>query len=182
MADTRASLLALIKTPTPVRLWGGFGNYAAPDDDPLDPGGIFGPLPGEGRPNIGSVPAMRQLVGGTAEALTTTFTGVEEIPQSWVDDGSANGYAMHIGLVFFNADQSQDGPIWWIRKYIISQARDDGDVSSTAVSLTVESACAYRARAGLRTLTPASHHLLHPTDNFLQRVLRNGINNNPRWP
>lgn len=168
-----SSTLLLILTDTPVRLWNGFGQSAPlPDDDPLDPGGVYGPLPGNPNetPTMGPLPPLKQPIGGTAEALDFTFTGVESIPQDWVDNGSANGKLMYVGKIWRLNDGSIDGGVWWLRKFYIAQATDDGSAEDSVITLKVETAASYRARAGLRMFTPQSHRRDHPTDDFFNRV------------
>jgi hypothetical protein len=179
---TDVTTLVLIKTSPEVRLWGGFGSLVTPSDDPLDPSAAYGSLVEDDNPKIGAVPAMRQLVGGTAEIVDFTFSGVEAVPKDWVDSGAALGCALHVGLRAADAYGSQIGDIWWIRKYIVATATASGGVDSAVVTLSVESACSYRARAGLRMFTDAFHKLLHATDNFFRRMLKNSVSNTPKWP
>jgi hypothetical protein len=170
MANERASLILRIGTDPVVRLWGGAQSFQAPSTDPVDPNGVYGPLAGGDKPEIGAIPAMQQLVGGAAQALDFTFTGVDEVSRDWVDNGSAEGAVMNLGLVIFGSDWSQAEDIWWMWKGIVATATATGGVDSSVVTLTVESAPSYRARAGLKMFTDASHKVDHPTDDFFKNV------------
>ncbi|HTN40316.1 MAG TPA: hypothetical protein VLZ84_04140 [Asticcacaulis sp.] len=176
----RSAILLHIDTPTPVRLFGGPGYRKIAADDPFDPAGLYNQLDPNGA-WISSVPAMRQLVGGTAEALDFTFSGVSPIPMSWVDTKAANGCRLTYGEIDLDLTGQQDGPIWWVWSGIIRSAAADDSFGVASITLRAETTCATRRRAGLKTWSNANHKLRHPTDNFFKRVTKNGLNNTVVW-
>lgn len=177
----RSATIIRIDTPSPVRLIGCPSRHKLLMSDPFDPGGVYNQLDPNGAWVTG-IPAMRQLVGGTAEALDFTFSGCPQIPQTWVDSKAANGCRIYIGEVDFTADLQQDGPAWIVWSGIIRSASADDDAATATITLRAETTCATRRRAGLRTWTHADHKHRHPGDNFCKRVTKNGLNNTVDWP
>ena len=170
MANERAALILRINTDPVIRLWGGANSIYLPSDDPVDPNGLYGPLAQVDGPQIGAFPGMQQLIGGAAQALDFLFTGVDAISADWVDSGSAEGAVVNVGLIIQDQNWQQDGATWWVWKGIIATATASGGVDTDSVTLTIESACSYRARAGLKMFNPQSHKLDNPTDDFFNRV------------
>jgi hypothetical protein len=176
----RSATILRIDTPEPVRLWGGAGLFRLAADDEFDPSGLYNQMDPNGA-WIASLPAMRQLVGGTAEALDFTFSGASAIPMSWVDSKAANGCRITLGEIDLDETVQQDGPAWWVWSGIIRSAAADDDYTTATITLRAETACASRRRAGLRTWSQADHKRRHPGDNFCKRVSRNGLNNTVVW-
>ena len=103
----RYAFLLRINTSDPLRLWTGVGDLETDPSDDLDPSQVY-----SGIGILTGLPAIRQLVGGIAEQLNITMSGVDAIPQNYVDDEDRDivGSEINIGIVFFDDDWQQAAP------------------------------------------------------------------------
>lgn len=184
MTPKNSAILIRIDTPEPIRLFGGpglFENKAIDDINAFDAGAIYNQLDPNGA-WVSAVPPVRQLVGGMAEALDFTLSGVPAIPQTFVDERAAEGFRIYFGDVEFDADLQQVGDAWWIWSGIIRKASAADSSNTTSITLTAETTCASRSRATLRTWCNANFRQDHPTDGFCRQIGRNGLNRTVKWP
>jgi hypothetical protein len=174
----RYAVLIHIDTSTPARFWTGDGYIGLPDDDEFDPGGEY-----QGIGILTGVPAFRQLVGGTAEQVSVSFSGVDAIPKAWVHDVGSDivGSILTLGLVFLDDRDQIASPVLWVWAGTSDgpSLRRSGKVKS--VALTVGSELIDRARAALIMWTNTDQQARSSGDRFFERC---SINNpfSKKWP
>ena len=166
----RFAALIHIGTSTPCRFWTGDGYIELPADDDLDPGGEY-----EGIGILTGMPVFRQLVGGTAEQVKVTFSGVDAVPKSWVHDPESDivGAVATIGVVFFDERDQIASPVMWAWAGTVDVPGLDrtGDVKS--ISLLIGSELFDRARAALVMWTNADQQARSHGDRFFERTAIN---------
>ena len=173
----RYSLLVRIGTATPLRIWGGIGDFVTDSDDELDPSATY-----LGVGILGNVPAMRQLIGGVAERLDFTFSGVDSETQAWLDSGSdIDGAEVNVGVVFFDDDWSTVAPTAWMWTGIADVASLNYANGKKTVTLSVVSEFFDRQRASLTMWTNAAHQALSPGDRFFDRIARMNLTTSAKW-
>lgn len=175
----RYAFLLRINTGEPLRLWTGVGDVETDPDDDLDPSQVYA-----GIGILTGLPAIRQLVGGIAEQLTITMSGVDAIPQSYVDDDGSDivGAEINIAIVFFDDDWQQVGPAGWIWSGTVGPVTSAYDDGVETVSLSVASEFLDRSRAAPRYWSDAGHRVRHPGDDMcsLMAALSAGVT--IKWP
>src|SRR5690606_13420591 len=102
MASYRESLVVRVDCDPVALVWSGLGFLDLPPDAVI-------PAPGEralGGGELISVPDFQQLIGGTAERLDLTFSGVDEetVRLALEDAPSVRGARVDIGTVQFDGD------------------------------------------------------------------------------
>ena len=177
--SSRYAILIYIDTPESVRLWTGAGDFETTADDDLDPSAIY---PGVG--TLGEIPALRQLIGGTAERLNFAFSGVDLIPKSWVDDDGSpiTNSLISLGIVFFDAAWQIIAPVAWLWEGQIDVPTSAMSFGVKTISLSALSGPADRARPSFKFWTNAAHQKDHPGDLFFERVSIYSIGTLPKWP
>jgi hypothetical protein len=181
----RFGLLLHIGTATAFRVGTFIGWLETTADDTLDPSQIY-----KGVGILTGLPALRQIVDGSAERLDFKFSAAAAVPQSWVDDPESDisGADVNVGLVFFGDDWSMlrqpDGspPVSWLwhgRADVASWVYEGGKES---IALSCGSEFTDRGRAGMRFWTQASHQSRHPGDNFCKLVVGYTVTRMVKWP
>ena len=182
----RYGLLIRIGTVVPFRVATVVGWIETTDDDTLDPGQIY-----KGMGILTGLPAMRQLIGGTAERIEFRFSAASAIPQAWVDDPDSdiNGADINVGIFFLSPDWSQmlrqpngDPPVAWMWDGHVDVAAWNYDKGGESITLSCGSDFTDRGRAGLRYWTQSSHQSRHPGDNLCKLVVGYTQTRTLGWP
>ncbi|MFN4296808.1 MAG: hypothetical protein ACK4FB_08190 [Brevundimonas sp.] len=178
----RYALLVRIETTEQVFwLWTGVGDYATAPGDELDPEGAT--FTGIGI--VGEVPALRQLIGGTAERVTFSLDGLTDALLSLADEGAATvkGAAVNVGIVFFDGEWQDVAPVaWpWCGTADVPSVQKDGLIRG--VSLSVGSALFLdRTRAVFTYLTDQDQRRRSATDRFCERTAIYNIESTIKFP
>ncbi len=181
----RYSLFWLIETTTGfVRAWTGVGDYDLAADDVDTEGGTY-----LGIGLLGQIPALRQLVGGTAERVEFTLNGVDAVTFGLADEAAATirSAPVNVGILFFDADwQAADDIAWmWTGTADTIATDHTGDTAgrmSRRVTLSVGSAFTDRTRPQLGFYTPTDQARRSPTDTCCARVPAMSPESSVIWP
>lgn len=178
----RYSILVRFGMETPVRAWAGIGDLEIPADDLEDEAAIF-----QGVGIIGNVPALRQLIGGSAERLEFNLAVPSGEIFALADDDAAavRSAPVDVGVIFFGEDWSQSEVAW-----LWNGTADVPSVSRSAnglnvvrtVKLSVGSAFTDRTRPQHTYFTNADQKRRSPTDDFCGRVDLYSINSTVKFP
>lgn len=182
----RWSLFFLMKTNTGdwVRAWLGPGDYDLPADDVDTEGGTY-----LGIGLVGSIPVLRQLVGGTAQRVDFALNGVDARTFALADQdaGQARNAPVQVGIIFFDADWQAVDDIAWLwdgtadSATVSSGPAQDGNIVQT-VSLSVGTAFTDKTRAPLSFYTDADQQRRSPGDTFCALVSGYTLGSTVRWP
>lgn len=175
MASYRESIVAYIACDPPAILWSGIGPLPLPADAVL-PSSMIALGGGE----LVSIPDFQQLIGGTAERLDFTVSGVDQetLRLALEDAPSVRGAAVHIGTVHFD-DRWQVASVEWEARFearslsINRPAMQDGKVNRS-ITLTIVQGDSIRARAPNAYFTDADQRRKSATDAIFSHVA--GIN------
>lgn len=165
-----------------VRAWTGPGNIDIPPDAVDVTGGVY-----QGIGLVGEIPAIRQLIGGTAERVEFSLSGVDEATVSLADADadSVIGAPLHLGIVFFDQDW-QAAPIVWAWDGTADLPSVSGESQGLEVmrqvKLSVGTAYTDRTRPHLSFLTDAEQRERSPTDDFCVRVAGMSIDSTIKFP
>lgn len=176
MATIREVYLFRLACDPPVRCWTGIGDLAVPGDI-VDSGGTIYSGVGE----LLNLPAVQQLINGTAERVQFIVSGVtaETLRLAMEDRDSVNGAQARIGSLVLDNDLQPVGSISWEWRGIAdvievgSTIGQDGNRVRT-ITLSVASADTGRSRADLAYFTDADQRRRSPTDAIFSHVA--GIN------
>lgn len=178
----RYSILVRFGTETPVRAWAGIGDLEIPADDVEPSGATY-----LGVGILGSVPALRQLIGGVAERLEFSLAVPSGEIFALADDEAASvrSAPVDVGVIFFDDDWQQSDVAW-----LWNGTADVPSVSRTAnglnvvrtVKISAGSAFTDRTRPQHTYFTDADQKRRSPTDDFCQRVDLYSINSTVKFP
>lgn len=177
-----------LDTPTPVRLWLGFGDIK-PGINALDPvtGIVY-----RGFGEIAAVPALKQMINGAAERVEFTLSGVEGEVLALAaahDAQSVKGKRVAIGFAVMDGSFKLLGAVRWIRFYTadflaIQQAPTDDPASPIVRTLTLScgSLMTARRRPAYSYFTNQDQQRRYPGDRFCERTPRYAQGFNKTWP
>lgn len=163
-----------LDTSPPVRLWLGFGNIE-PGVNVYDPSGATYAGFGELR----EIPALRQLLNGTAERVEFILSGVSgEILSiaSGDDSDEVKNKSAALGFGLMTEQWAMMGSVHWCANYIadvlsINQQPSDGlNPIVRTISLSVGSRFTGRRRPSLSYLSDADQQARFPGDLFCSLV------------
>lgn len=173
----RYSVLIYIDTATPVRIWTGVGDFETSAGDDLDPSATY-----RGIGLIGAIPALKQMIGGTAERLDIALSGVDSLTQGFMDDSSdIRGSHLSIGITFFDADWQAVSKVAWLWTGTVDVVTSSYQQLKRTITLSVGSEFIDRSRGMFTMWSNAAHQGRHPGDRFFERTSIN----NPyplKWP
>lgn len=166
----RYSMLVRFGMETPLRLWAGIGDLELPADTVEPSGAIY-----QGVGILGSVPALRQLVGGTAERLDFTLSIPGGVAFAMADEDAAAVRAapIDVAAIFFDEDWQQTAPFWlWNGTAdVVAVSRTTNGLNVTRnVRVSAGSAFTDRTRPQHTYFTDADQRRRSPTDSFCQRA------------
>jgi hypothetical protein len=171
MASHRISILFRLLCDPPVYLWSGYGPLITAADS-LDPSGAVW----RGAAELVSVPTLKQLINGEADRIEVKFSGVTPamVRMAHEDRESVKGAQANIGLVKFDGDWQQEGPIKWqwsgVGGVIISESVESETGRQWTVSLSMASGDTMLANPKIAFFTAADQAKVSPTDRFCDFV------------
>ncbi|WP_416192951.1 hypothetical protein [Nitrobacter sp. TKz-YC01] len=186
--SARIGVFFRLETDPVVRLWLGVGPFETTQPDVLD--GTGAKYNGFGE--VGSVPALKQMVNGAAQRVEFTISGVTgDILQiaSGGDAQQVKGKRVSVGFAVMDDNWSLLGPIKWIQNYTadylaIQQVAptEVGQLTVRTVTLSAGTLMTGRRRPGLAYFTNQDQRARYPTDYFCERtpLYANGFNKT--WP
>ncbi|MEH6676125.1 hypothetical protein [Phenylobacterium sp.] len=179
-APRYALLVRLETTDAVFRLWTGVGGYATAAGDELDPEGAT--FTGIGI--IGDVPALRQLIGGTAERVNFSLDSLTDALLSLADEDAATvkGALVNVGIVFFDGDWQDVAPVAWLWDGTADVPSVQKDGLSRAVSLSVGTAFVDRTRAPFAYLTDQDQRRRSSDDRFCELTAIYNIESTIKFP
>lgn len=190
----RYSILVRFGMDTPVRAWAGVGDLEIPADDLEDEAATY-----QGVGVLGEVPALRQLIGGTAERLEfqlsvpgSSYVDIHGQNQTLdvfaladEDAGEVMNSPVDVGVIFFGTgwQQSDVAWLWNGTADVPSVSRSGSGLNVTrSISISVASAFTDRTRPQLTYFTDADQKRRSPTDTFCARVILYTVNSTVKWP
>lgn len=171
MASHRISVLFRLACDPPVYLWSGHGDLDTLPDG-IDPSGAIW----RGAAELVSVPALKQLINGEADRIEVRFSGVTPamVRMAHEDRESVKGAQANIGLIEFDRDWQQDGPIKWqwsgIGGVIVTESAESDGNRQWTVSLSMASGDTLLANPKIAFFTAADQAKVSPTDRFCDFV------------
>lgn len=180
MGAPRYSVLVRIKGATKThRAWLGFGDLPVAADDLEPEASIY-----LGVGKVGSVPALRQLIGGRAERLEIVLDGVNPEVLSLADDQpeEVRDAPVNLGLILFDADWQQVGPIAWLWDGVADMPAVDREGQARSVTLSIGSALTDRAQPRFGYWTPTEQMRRSPSDRFCERTPLYDIGSTIKFP
>jgi hypothetical protein len=163
LADGTALVVGAVKIETTpvIRLWGGNGPLV---------------LPGEAAPFLPI--ADRSLVsvaggalGGAAQAITLTLSGIDPESIAVDDSDTAAGAPTTLWRLIFSGDGTVllDAHVW-ARGRLDEISRDDEVGGTAAITAMLETAARGLGRRGARMRSDADQRLVKPNDGFFKNV------------
>ncbi|HWW11377.1 MAG TPA: hypothetical protein VN018_02590 [Brevundimonas sp.] len=180
----RWSIFFLLQAKSgPVRAWLGIGDHDVPADDVDLTGGTY-----LGIGLVGDVPALRQLVGATAERVEFVLSGADDLTLALADEDAEDvrGAQVQVGIIFYDADWQPVAPVAWYWEGTadvpsIDRNATEGDITRV-ISLSVGSAFTDRTRPTLGFYTPQDQRRRSATDAFCDRVPALSAESTIQWP
>lgn len=183
MEAKRYSIFCLIHgSKGPVRCWTGVGDFDLPADAVDVEGGRY-----LGIGLLGEIPAIRSLIGGTAERVEFSLSGADPLTVALADENADEviGAPVNLGIVFFDREWRAT-PISWVWSGIADVPSINQDATGTQifrqVTLSVVTAFANRTRPVLAYYTDADQRKRSPTDAFCRRVAGYSIDSTIKFP
>lgn len=174
-------------TPTPLRVWLGFGA--------IEPGVNVLDLTGSqyiGFGEIGDVPAFKQLINGAAERVDFVMSGVSQtiLQIAAANDADAiKGKPFHVGFAIMGADWQLIGQIRWCANYVADYLTINQQVSDSpdaAIIRTITMSCGStftgRRRAENSYFSNRDQQARSTGDRFCERTAIYSNNFNKAWP
>lgn len=146
MATYRRSILFRLAADPIARLWSGHGNLDV-EPDLIDPGGARY----RGAGALLDVPALKQLVNGTADRLDFLLSGVNAytLRLAQEDSDSVRDALVLIGEQDFDANWQNAGPVRWVWRgfadILITDSQDAPVGRQRTIRLSVRSADTFRS-------------------------------------
>jgi len=175
MAQICESTVVYIACDPPALLWSGVGPLLVPAD-----GIIPTDMIALGGGQLVSVPDFQQLIGGTAERLDFTVSGVSQdtVRLALEDAETVRGAAVHIGTASFD-DERQLIAVEWeqvfeARSLTVSRPQEQDGKVTRSITLTIVQGETTRSRAKVAFFTDADQRRRSPDDQIFSNVA--GIN------
>lgn len=167
-----------------IRLWLGVGDCRVGDNAYDDGGATY-----SGLGQLLGVPAVTQLINGTAERVSFQVSGVSQelLAKASADSDLVRGVMVNLGIGIFGPDWQQLGvPKWLFRGsadfMTVSQASGDDGAITRTIELSVGSRMTGRRRAGLSYLTDQDQQARSSGDRFCERTVLYTNTINKVWP
>ncbi|AIT81593.1 hypothetical protein [Novosphingobium pentaromativorans] len=172
MASYRESVVVRIDCDPPALLWSGIGNLLMPADDVIPADAIA-----LGGGELVSVPDFQQLIGGTAERLDFTVSGVsDETVRFAIDDAATvRGARVDIGTIRFDNDWQLASVTWEqvfeARSLSVSRPQSDSSGNLTrSITLTIVQGSTTRSRAKIAFFTDSDQRRRSSDDAIFSHV------------
>lgn len=136
------------------------------------------------------VPALQQLINGTADRVTFSVSGVsaDTLALASTEASTIKGVAVAVGIAMFGASWQQLGvPKWlWTGRgdFVALQQQSDreGKGITRVIELSVGSRFTSRRRRGLSYLTDRDQQQRHSGDKFCERTVLYSSEVTKVWP
>jgi len=172
MAVYRESIVARIDCDPVALLWSGFGNLPLAADAVISIGGEIALGGGE----LLSVPDFQQLIGGTAQKIEFSLSGVsmETVRMAIADAPSVRGARVDIGTIHFNDDWSIASVEWenvfTASSLKISRPQEQNGQINRTISLVITQGDTKRSRNLNSYFTDADQRRKYPTDSVFSHI------------
>ena len=171
MASFRESAVVYIDCDPPALMWSGVGMLEIAADAVIP-----APLIALGGDELVSVPDFQQLIGGTAERLDFTVSGVsqETVRLALEDAPSVRGAAVHVGTASFDEAWQLVGIEWEqvfeARSLTVSRPQEQDGKVTRSITLTIVQGETTRSRAKVAFFTDADQRRRSPDDLIFSNV------------
>jgi hypothetical protein len=179
----RASVFMRIDGVDPVRVWTGFGDFLMPENAIETADSIY-----KGVGIIGDLPAMEQLVNGTAQRIEASMSGVSAYVASLADEDASviRGQQVNFALAFMDETWALIGdPIWvWEGDIDVVKRNMNRTQSgeSRTISISIGSLMTGRRRPTFSYWTGPQQRRRSSTDAFCDRTIIYTRNTKLTWP
>ncbi len=163
LADGTAIVVGAVKIETTpvIRIWGGNGQLSLPGE----------PLPFLPVPDRSLVQVAGGALGGAAQAITLTLSGIDPETIAVDDSDSAAGAATTLWRLIFSGDGTVLlGVNVWARGRLDELVREDEVGGTATISAMLETAARGLGRRGSRMRSDADQRLVKANDGFFKNV------------
>lgn len=182
MASYRESYVVYVACDPPAVFWLGHGRLPLAVDAVIP-----SPVVALGAGHIINIPDFQELINGTAERPQLGFSGVsdETVDLALGEASEVRGAPVWLGLISFDADWQQDGPIEWqqmftLREMSVSRQNQAG-VAEQTINITLVSGETARSKAPNNFFTDADQRRKYPTDAIFSHVAGISQGTSRRW-
>ena len=182
MPELREVFLVRIEAPNPVYVWSGVGDLDVPGDA-LAPAATY-----SGMGELIDIPAVKQLINGTADRYPFGVSGVSPAIQALAtsEADEVNGAVVRIGSLPLDRMNQIAGPVDWEFEGVadvvsIDNASDESGARVRSVSLSVAAGDTGRSRAELASFTDADQRQRSPDDAIFSHVAGIAAGNTRRF-
>jgi len=179
VAAYRESFVVYVASNPPALFWTGAGRLPIAADAVIP-----APMVALGAGRLINIPDFQQLINGTAERLTFSFSGVsnETLRLAFEEAASVKNAFVWLGRITFDAAWQQVGPIEWealfqAREMTISRQSP----SEQSVTITLANGDTARSRAPNNFFTDADQRRRYPTDAVFSHVAGISQGTSRRW-
>jgi hypothetical protein len=147
----------------PIRLWGGYGDADLPSD--------AGTSTFKGIGDRGLGQQISAAIGGTAQNLTLTLSGIEPAALALLDPSEVKGASAVVRILFFDsAGKTLLGAYVYTRGRVDELKTSEVVGGPASIQLAIEGAARGLGRKGARLRSDADQRLVNPTDGFYRVV------------
>lgn len=155
-----------------IRLWGGMGDFSLAANTFDGSAQIY-----KGIGQINDIPVMQQLLGGAAERVTFTMSGVDATTAALADSEAnlVRGAQIQVGLVLLGSDWQPltitgSSVIRWCAEYEADSPGGSHDGMTWAMTLSAGSTMTGRRRSLISRYTPQDQRKRSSTDAFCDKT------------
>jgi hypothetical protein len=147
----------------PIRLWGGYGDADLPSDAGTST------YHGIGDRSLGQ--QISAAIGGSAQNLTLTLSGIEPAALALLDPSEVKGASAVVRILFFDsAGKTLLGAYVYTRGRVDELKTSEVVGGPASIQLAIEGAARGLGRKGARLRSDADQRLVNPTDGFYRVV------------
>jgi hypothetical protein len=147
----------------PIRLWGGYGDLDLPSDAGTST------YHGIGDRSLGQ--QISAAIGGSAQNLTLTLSGIEPAALALLDPSEVKGASAVVRILFFDsAGKTLLGAYVYTRGRVDELRTSEVVGGPASIQLAIEGAARGLGRKGARLRSDADQRLVSPTDGFYRVV------------
>jgi phosphatidylethanolamine-binding protein (PEBP) family uncharacterized protein len=147
----------------PIRLWGGYGDADLPSD--------AGTSTFKGIGDRGLGQQISAAIGGTAQNLTLTLSGIEPAALALLDPSEVKGASAVVRILFFDsAGKTLLGAYVYTRGRVDELKTSEVVGGAASIQLAIEGAARGLGRNGARLRSDADQRLVSSTDGFYRVV------------
>jgi hypothetical protein len=147
----------------PIRLWGGYGDLDLPSDAGTST------YHGIGDRSLGQ--QISAAIGGSAQNLTLTLSGIEPAALALLDPSEVKGASAVVRILFFDsAGKTLLGAYVYTRGRVDELKTSEVVGGAASIQLAIEGAARGLGRKGARLRSDADQRLVSSTDGFYRVV------------